>query len=84
MNDGAILLLDLLFVLLFWGAAAWLFLHRNAPEKLSKKVPLIPHYRKRRLHPLFKDRTEVLWFAFWPFLLGAIFLILLIFNWRGR
>ncbi len=80
MSDNPILILDLLFVVLFWGATVWLFAYRNSPEELNKKIPLIPRYRKRRLHPLFKDRREILGFAFWPFLLGAIFLILLVIH----
>ena len=30
--------------------------------------------------PLFEQRSDVLAFAFWPFLLGSIFFVLLILN----
>ena len=78
MDGTGLPILNLLFAALCWGSALWLFLNRNSPDRLSQKFPLIHRYRKHRLHPLFKDRADVLWFAAWPFLLGSVFVVALI------
>ena len=84
MDSTGFLALGFTLVLLFWCMALWLLSYRNRPEKLNEILPLISRYRNKRLRPLFNDRSEVLWFALWPFLLGSLFLTLLIVNLSRR
>ena len=65
----------LLFILLPWGFSFWIFSYRNNHEKLKQVFPLIKKYRTDPPHPLFKNRDDVIWFAFWPFLIGLMFFI---------
>ena len=65
-------------VALLWGFALWLFLHRNQPARINRRIPLLKRYRNTALHPLFRTRSDVLWFAFWPFVLGLLLLAFLL------
>ena len=56
---------------LLWGWAGWIFGHRDRPEELSRKLPLLRG--RRRGWPLFESPGDVMWFAFWPFVLGLLF-----------
>ncbi|MFQ5670643.1 MAG: hypothetical protein ACE5HD_09030 [Acidobacteriota bacterium] len=59
---------------LFLGLALWLLTYRNRPGELSERLPLLEQ-RRHRIQPLFRTRSDVLWFAFWIFFIGGIFLL---------
>ena len=68
--------LSFAFAAVFWVAAIWVFRYRNRLEELNDKIPLIRRHRSAVAPPLFRTRGDVLWFAFWPFFLGSVFLFL--------
>lgn len=72
--------ISLVFVLIFWGTALWIYLHRDRPDALSNRVPFVRKYREGRLRPLFRNPSDVVWLAAWLFFVGLIFLLFLIVN----
>ncbi len=66
------------FCFVIMGLFFWIFSYRNRHEKLNQIFPIIKKYRTNQLHLLFKNREDVVWFAFWPFLIGLMFFILTI------
>jgi hypothetical protein len=64
----------LLLIAALWSAAALVWRYRDRPQDLSRRLPLVRRYREGR-PPLFSTRSDVMWFGFWPFLLGALLLI---------
>ena len=75
-----IVVISLVFVLIFWGTALWIYLHRDRPDALSNRLPLIRKYRESRFFPLFRNRSDVVWLAAWLFIVGLLFLFFLIVN----
>jgi hypothetical protein len=80
MAKSSLLTMNLLFIVLFWGVSIWIYHYRNRPMKINAVFPLIVKYRKQRLHPLFRDKSEVVWIALWMFLLGSLFFVGLLLN----
>ncbi len=71
-------------ILALWVCAFMIVRFRNRPEELSQRLPLLRKYRDPVFRPLFRSSTDVLWFAFWPFALGVIFLVVvLVRGWRA-
>lgn len=75
-SELTIILIAILVML--WGTAAWLWRYRNRPDELNERFPLIPKYRKNRLHPLFGSHGDVLGLAGWFFGVGLLVLGLLL------
>lgn len=80
MGKMSLLATNFFFVLLFWGVSVWMYQNRNRPVKIHSVFPLVVKYRKERLHPLFRDRSEVVWIALFMFLVGCLFFVSLILN----
>lgn len=80
MGRSSLLTMNLFFIVLFWGVSLWIYHYRNRPRQISTVLPLIAKHRKHRLHPLFRDKSEVVWIALWMFLLGSLFFVGLLLN----
>lgn len=65
-------------VLGLWTFALWIFVYRNRAPELSQRLPVLRRYRDPKFRPLFRRRSDVLWFAFWPFAFGVVMLVLLL------
>ncbi len=57
---------------MLWGTAVWLWRYRNRPDELNERLPLIPKFRRNRLHLLFGSRGDVLGLAGWFFGVGLL------------
>lgn len=83
MEKMGLLTMNCLFIFIFWGVSIWMFSNRSRPVKINSVFPIVVKYRKGRLHPLYGDRSDILWFALFMFLLGCLFFASLILNLFG-
>lgn len=61
----------------FWAASLWLFLNRRRLDYINRVLPLLRRQRRSRLHPLFRETSDVVALSGLFFVLGLGLVVIL-------